>query len=75
MKIKMRSLAASPYRVLEPGKTYNLPRDEAQELIAGGYAVLDVDAVKVERIPPQPDPEDIESAVDEDDNPAESIEE
>ena len=60
----MVTLAASPERVLEPGKVYNLPAAEAKELLAGKYAVEPTDKELrkgVERIPPQPDPEDIDA--------------
>jgi hypothetical protein len=39
MKIKMRTLSASPQGVLEPGKEYDLDEKFAKDLVAGGYAV------------------------------------
>lgn len=69
MKVRMRSLAASPERVLEAGKVYSLPNETAQPLLSGGFADRVPDDVKAQRIPAQPDPEDTPEAqdVDEDD--------
>lgn len=44
MKIKMRTLDAGPDGVRRPGEVHDLPTAEAEQLIAGGYAV------KVERV-------------------------
>ena len=44
MKIKMLTLQAGPDGVRKAGQSYDVPNKEANELIAGGYAV----AVKVE---------------------------
>lgn len=40
LKIVMKSCSAGPGGTLESGKTYQLPRARANELIAGGYASL-----------------------------------
>lgn len=39
MKIKMLTLQAGPSGVRKSGQTYDVPNQEASELIAGGYAV------------------------------------
>lgn len=66
MKVKMLATAADESRILRAGLVYNLPAEEAAILCKGSavpgigaYAVPAPDAKKVERIPPQPDPEDI----------------
>jgi hypothetical protein len=64
MKIKMLSTAAGPERVLHAGRCYNLPKDIAEPLLAGRnvdgqpYAVPAPDGTP-DRIPPQPDPQDV----------------
>ena len=60
MKIKMRSLAAGPGFILQPGKTYNLGSDLANSFVAGGYAEESGD--KPTRMPSQPDPGDMPDA-------------
>ena len=40
MKIKMTSLAAGPAGIMYPGREYNLPDEQARELIDGGYAEI-----------------------------------
>lgn len=57
-KVKMLSLAAGPDRILERGKVYNLPDKVAQDLVAGEFAVPSEE--KAVRLPPQPDPEDVD---------------
>lgn len=39
MKVTMRTLSAGPTGTLRPGQTYDLPDEEAKQLIAGNYAV------------------------------------
>jgi hypothetical protein len=38
MKIKLITLYAGPFGVIQPGEVADLPQAEAQALIAGGYA-------------------------------------
>lgn len=40
LTVRMKTLAAGPEGNLEPGKDYTLPREQANQLIAGGYASL-----------------------------------
>ncbi len=60
----MKTLAAGPDRIMQPGKTYNLPSDEAKRLIDGGFAVQSSDPVT--RISERPDPEETKGPDDED---------
>ncbi|MFF0867634.1 hypothetical protein ACFYUV_38135 [Nonomuraea sp. NPDC003560] len=54
MKIKMLTLYASAERSVQPGETAVFPNDEAEELIAGGFAVP-ADGAQVRTRPvPQP---------------------
>jgi hypothetical protein len=39
MKISMKTLASGPTGVLRPGFVYDLPEEEANQLVAGRYAV------------------------------------
>lgn len=39
MRVTMRSLSSGPNGQLLPGNTYDVPDDEAKQLIAGQYAV------------------------------------
>jgi hypothetical protein len=60
----MVTSAASPVAVLDAGKVYDLPKALAKELcqanVSGGpYAVAVGAHEKANRIPPQPDPEDV----------------
>lgn len=48
MKIKMFTLQAGPGGTRQPGRVYDVPTKEAEELIAGGYAE------KVEKVAPAP---------------------
>ena len=71
MRITMRTLAAGPDRVLEAGKTYNVPAEVAQPFLDATppYAVLAKSTDKVTKLPLQPDPEDLpEQDIDEDDD-------
>lgn len=73
----MLHTAASPRRVLEAGKVYNLPASEARELLkpytvpgGGGewrFAEEVREDVPAKRIPAQPDPGDQPEAPDADD--------
>ncbi len=71
MLVQMITTAASPSKVLESGKTYNLGTAEAKMFIAAGAARLGTG--KPTRVPPQPDPEDVPD-VPEDDEATESEE-
>lgn len=75
MKISMKTLASGPTGVLRPGVVYNLPEEEAKQLIDGRYAVA------VEDSTPAPGPDaakvvvpveesKIEKDGDEDDEPS-----
>ncbi len=61
MKVKMLTISASPDRIMHQDKVYNIPGDEANELIKTGHAVAAPDG-KAERVPQQPDPEDTQDA-------------
>ena len=39
MKISMKTLASGPTGVLRPGVVYDLPEEEAKQLIEGRYAI------------------------------------
>lgn len=39
MRVTMKTLSATPQRTLQPGQTADLPRDEAEALIEGRFAV------------------------------------
>lgn len=54
-KVRMKTLAAGAAGVLLPEKVYDLPADQAEALIAGGYAVAAEPAEKA--VPPQTAPE------------------
>jgi len=62
MKVLMRKTSATPDRILHAGHTYNLPPDEATALLipsdSGPAAEAAPNAKKVDKVPPQPDPED-----------------
>lgn len=66
MLVEMITLAASPEAVLEPGKTYNLPKAQAQDFVKAGAARYNPHPKKVMRVPPQPDPEDVPELPEED---------
>jgi hypothetical protein len=74
MLVKMLTNAASPNRVLEAGKTYNLPADIAEPLLAkdsaraGQSCAVRVSGGKVTKLPFHPDPEDFPEQVDVDDD-------
>ncbi|HXG36525.1 MAG TPA: hypothetical protein VNL15_06125 [Dehalococcoidia bacterium] len=38
MKVRMHTLSAGPTGVLKEGEIYDLPEEEAEELVNGGYA-------------------------------------
>lgn len=70
VRVTMQKLAAGPDFVLDPGKSYSLPQELAEPLLAGEIpaAVLCTDKkAKPERvIIGQPDPQDVASDLDDD---------
>ena len=58
MKVTMQTTAASPDRVLQLGKTYDLPKEVAQSLVDAKAALPAKREAKPERVPVSPDPED-----------------
>ncbi|MGW2548307.1 hypothetical protein ACWC5I_47495, partial [Kitasatospora sp. NPDC001574] len=56
--ITMLTLSASPEGVLDQGRTYDVPGDvaraRAQELVEGGYALLNDVPPKAAKTPPPP---------------------
>jgi hypothetical protein len=67
MKIKMRTTAASPERILEAGKVYNLPAAVAQPFLDGKFAEPYSGNKPVQKLPLTPDPEEDPLNEDEDD--------
>lgn len=65
-KVLMRTLAAGPERVLQPGKSYQLPGEVAAELIAGNYASPAERGAKITPLPMTPDPQDTPGLDDDD---------
>lgn len=65
--VKMQATAASPQRILDAGRVYRLSDSEAAELVKGGFARYEDAPKKVDRIPPQPDPEDVTPELEDDD--------
>ena len=57
-KIRMKTLAAGAAGVLLPEKVYSLPDEQAEALIAGGYAVPagKEEPVQLPQTAPEPEP-------------------
>ena len=70
MLCKMRTLAAGPEYILQPGKVYNLPKSVVSDLLNTDPPSAErvTNPEKVERIPAQPDPEEKKQADLEDDS-------
>ncbi len=51
MKVRMKTLMAGPDGVLQPGQVVDLPVEQAETLIAGGFAVAVEVAQKLESPP------------------------
>jgi hypothetical protein len=72
VQITMKTLAAGPERTLETGRTYDVPgevpRDVADDLVAGGYAVPvggpAKPAAKTPKTPAPPKGEDVPGSLD-----------